>query len=130
MVFVDTSAWFAFFVPTDPNHQRVLHWFATSSERLVTTDYCIGETVTVLMARGELRRAVEAGQWLIESRRAESHFLTPEQFHRAWILFQRRVTAGWSFVDCTSKVVMDELGIKKAVAIDAHFQQFGVTVVP
>jgi len=32
--------------------------------------------------------------------------------------------------DCTSKVVIDELNIKTAVALDSHFQQFGVQVVP
>jgi predicted nucleic acid-binding protein len=28
------------------------------------------------------------------------------------------------------KVVMDELGVKTAVALDAHFEQFGIAVVP
>jgi len=130
MVFVDTSAWFAFFVPTDPDHQRLVRWYAAERERLVTTDFCIDETLTLLAARGEFRRAVEAGRWLIEGNRTELHFVTPGQFHRAWILFQHRIGAGWSFTDCTSKVVMDELDLKKAIALDVHFHSFGVVVVP
>jgi hypothetical protein len=130
MVFVDASAWFAFFVAADPNHDRVIRWHAGEHERPVTTDFCVDETLTLLEARGELRRAVEAGRWLIEGNRAELHFVTPRQFHRAWILFQQRASAGWSFTDCTSKVVMDDLGIKTAVALDVHFQSFGVAVVP
>lgn len=33
------------------------------------------------------------------------------------------------FVD-TSKVVIDETGITTAIALDTHFQQFGIRVVP
>jgi hypothetical protein len=32
--------------------------------------------------------------------------------------------------DCTSKVVIDQLQIKSAVALDDHFRQFGVLVIP
>jgi hypothetical protein len=58
------------------------------------------------------------------------HFVTPGQISRAWILFRQRAAAGWSFTDCTSKVVIDELGITTAVALDNHFHQFGIAVVP
>ena len=130
MVFIDTSAWFGFFVATDPDHERIVRWFSGEREQPITTDFCIDETLTLLQSRGESRRAAEAGRWLIESGRANVHFVTPEQFHRAWVLFQQRLGQGWSFTDCTSKVVVDELGIKRAVALDVHFQQFGVIVGP
>ena len=48
MVFVDTSAWFAKFVPDDPNHAQVQAWFDETGEVLVTTDYCIDATLTLL----------------------------------------------------------------------------------
>lgn len=42
-----------------------------------------------------------------------------------------RVDKQWSFTDCTSRVVMERLGIQKVFAFDDHFRQFGtVTVVP
>lgn len=130
MVFVDTSAWFAQHVPADPNHQRVTAWFHANAEPLITTDYCVDETLTLLVARGRRPRAIELGHVLFEGHVARLHFVTPDQIRRAWILFQRRASTGWSFTDCTSKVVMDDLGVKKAVALDVHFQQFGVVVVP
>ena len=43
MQFVDTSAWFAYFLPNDPDHQRVRTCFRSSRERLVTTDYCVDD---------------------------------------------------------------------------------------
>jgi predicted nucleic acid-binding protein len=46
-------------------------------------------------------------------------------------VFQAKHALGWSFTDCTSKIVIDDLGIRKAAALDEHFRQFGnVTVVP
>jgi predicted nucleic acid-binding protein len=131
VVFVDTSAWFAFFVPDDANHALVQGWFDTFKPPLLTTDYCIDETLTLLVARKRLARALVAGQAFFHRNAARIHFLSQNQIHRAWILFQQRASAGWSFTDCTSKIVMDDLGINVAVALDEHFHQFGnVTVVP
>ncbi|MBI2190690.1 MAG: PIN domain-containing protein [Planctomycetes bacterium] len=78
MVFVDTSAWFAFFVPTDPDHRRIRDWIGGQHEPVLTTDYCIDETLTLLVARGELVRALEAGGELFERGIARIHFLTPD----------------------------------------------------
>jgi predicted nucleic acid-binding protein len=130
MVFVDTGAWFARHVPSDPNHLRVKAWLDANTAPLITTDYCVDETLTLLARRGHPRRAIEAGNALFVADLARIHFVTPDQIRRAWIVFQQRASAGWSFTDCTSKVVIDELRIKTAIALDVHFQQFGVTVVP
>ncbi len=130
MVFVDTSAWFAFFLPVDRDHQRVHTWFASSNDRLVTSDYIVDETLTLLLARRELGRAREAGRLFFEVDVARVHFISVEQVHRAWVLFQQRASSGWSFTDCTSKIVIDDLGIPAAVALDDHFCQFGVEVLP
>jgi len=119
MVVVDTCAWFALFVPSDPDHRRLRDWFAANQEPIFTTDFCIDETLPLLRVRGEAARAV-----------ARVHFVSPEHVHRAWIVFQQRVAAGWSFTDCTSSVVMSDLRIPKAAALDVHFRQFGVVVVP
>jgi predicted nucleic acid-binding protein len=130
MDFVDTSAWFAYFVPTDPDHQRVRAGFRSVHGPLVSTDYCVDETLTLLAARGEIHRAMEAGHAFFYENIVQLHFVTPDEVRRAWILFQQRATAGWSFTDCTSKVVIDHLQIKNAVALDDHFRQFGVLVIP
>jgi predicted nucleic acid-binding protein len=131
MVFVDTGAWYARHVPSDPNHGRVKAWFDANEQRLLTTDYCVDETVTLLIARGHTRRAIELGRALLEERLAQLYFITPEQVRRAWILFETRGPAGWSFTDCTSRIVMDDLRIRMVVALDDHFRQFeGALVVP
>ena len=67
MVFVDTGAWFALHVPTDPHHQQAVEWLQDNDEPLVTTDFVIDETLTLLLVRKERRRALEVGRLLIES---------------------------------------------------------------
>jgi uncharacterized protein len=131
MVFVDTSAWFASVVPSDPNHPHAANWLATNSEVLITTDYIIDETLTLLRARGEWQRAKLLGTKFFESSVAEIYFLTEEDIRQAWAIFEQYDDKGWSFTDCSSKVVIDEMNISQAFAFDHHFHQFGtVQVVP
>ena len=103
MIFVDTGAWFSRFVPDDPNHERMVNWFATNTESLLTTDYCIDETLTLLSARKRPKLATETGILLFDEVLAKIHFLARNQIERAWILFQQRANAGWSFTDCNRR---------------------------
>ena len=130
MIFVDRGAWFARLVPDDPDHNRVTAWFATNSELLVTSDYCVDETLRLIAARKRPMLAIEAGRELFDESLGQLHFLTSQQIHRAWILFQQRAASGWSFTDCTSKILIDDLKVKAAVTLDQHFHQFSVAVVP
>jgi predicted nucleic acid-binding protein len=131
MVFVDTSAWFAAVVPSDPNHPHAANWLATNSEVLITTDYIIDETLTLLRARGERQRAKLLGQKFFEASIAEIYFLTEADVRQAWGIFEQYDDKGWSFTDCASKVLIDEMNISRAFAFDHHFHQFGtVHVVP
>lgn len=131
MIFVDTGAWFARFVPDDPDHSLLETWFAGNDEPLVTSDYCVDETLTLLVARKRLRLSLEVGRGLFEQAVARLHFLTPDQIHRAWVLFQSQARVGWSFTDCTSKIVMDDLRIRTVAALDHHFRQLGnFSIVP
>ena len=131
MVFVNTSAWFATVVPSDPNHSHAANWLAANSEVLLTTDYIIDETLTLLRARGERQRAKLLGSNFFEASIAEIYFLTEEDIRQAWVVFEQYDDKGWSFTDCSSKVVIDQMNISQAFAFDHHFHQFGtVQVVP
>ena len=67
---------------------------------------------------------VDSGAWFAKFVQDD-----PDQIHRAWILFQGRHRSGWSFTDCTSKIVIDDLEIGTALAMDDHFRAFGNVVV-
>jgi uncharacterized protein len=131
MTFVDTSAWFAVMVPTDRNYPAAARWFAQNTQPLVTTDYVVGETLTLLRARGEKTRVLTFGQRLFTGGTARIHYVGEADVLQAWQVFQQFADKDWSFTDCTSKVVMEKLGVKQAFAFDQHFRQFGsVAVLP
>lgn len=131
MIFVDTGAWFAAAVPSDPDHPAASRWLAANAGPLLTTDYIVDETLTLLRARGERTRALLIGEVFFDGRLAEIHRLDESDITLSWEVFKRFDDKGWSFTDCTSLVLMRRLGISQAFAFDAHFEQFGsVTVLP
>lgn len=129
MIFVDTGAWFALLVPSDPNHTAAQAWFQVNRETVCTSDYVVDETLTLLRMRGEPRRALEMGKRFFGGQFTVVHYLTEADIFEAWRVFQRFSDKGWSFTDCTSKILIERLGIKRAFAFDEHFRQFGVVTV-
>jgi predicted nucleic acid-binding protein len=118
MIFVDTGAWYASLVPTDPDHAKAVMWLTENHSPLLTTDYVIDETLTLLRVRGERKRAL-------------IYKITAADLTLAWETFEQFDDKNWSFTDCTSKVVIEQLSIKVAFAFDHHFRQFGtIQVVP
>ena len=60
MIFVDTGAWFAAFVPNDPDHVAADAWLEANHKPLVTTDYVVDELLTLLKMRGEYQRTLSS----------------------------------------------------------------------
>lgn len=131
MIFVDTGAWFASVVPWDANHAAAAAWLSQNQETLITTDYIVDETLTLLRVRKETDRAMCLGDQLFRRQLAELYLLQEADLHEAWKVFHDFADKEWSFTDCTSKVVLEKRGLKTAFAFDRHFRQFGtVQVVP
>jgi predicted nucleic acid-binding protein len=84
-----------------------------------------------LRARGESVSALTLGAQLFNEEIAQVYCLTKEDILDAWRLFHTYPDKQWSFTDCTSKIVIEKLGITHAFSFDQHFRQFStVTVVP
>ncbi|MEX2317272.1 MAG: PIN domain-containing protein [Pirellulales bacterium] len=131
MIFVDTSAWYAFFASGDANHAAANRLLVSIKEPLVTSDYVVDESLTLFRSRSEDRRAFTFGTKVIDDGFAKIIQISDADFAQAWQIFQHFADKKWSFTDCTSRVVMQRLGIGRAFAFDEHFRQFGtVTVVP
>ena len=101
MILVDTAVWFALLVQKDSQHLEVARWFDELSEPILTTDYRIDETLTLLLMRKEVLKAIEFGKLIFHADFAVIHFISPEQIYKSWILFQQLCKAGLSFTDCT-----------------------------
>lgn len=131
MIFVDTGAWFASVVPSDANHAAAVAWLNQNQDSLLTTDYVFSETVTLLQARNQRRQAGAFGSAVFAGRLTQFHLLAIDEIKAAWQTFLHYGDKTWSFTDCTSKVVMENLKIRSAFSFDHHFRQFGnVIVVP
>src|SRR5690606_13994039 len=131
MIFVDTRGWYAAYVPTDPHHEEVKPLIAEASTRLVTTDDVLPESLTLLRVRREQQRALVLGANLIAQDAAERIHVSVEDLQRAWSVFSTYRDKEWIFVDCTSYVVMQRLGIREAISLDQHFHQMsGIIVRP
>jgi predicted nucleic acid-binding protein len=129
-VFVDTGAWVALRYARDQYHGRartVLGRLRREGLGLVTTEWVLGEAVTLLKARGAVDHALALGEALQGGRLGYLAESTPERRRRAWELFvryrERRV--GW--VDCASFAVMDELGLDRFFGFDGDFVRAGFT---
>jgi predicted nucleic acid-binding protein len=127
-VFVDTGPWYASIVPGDPRHANLMAWHRTNNQPLVTTDYVIDKTLTLLRSRGERLRAVALGRRLLDLSGVAVHFINEAEIRQAWALFRDNPNRDWSFTDCTSKIVIDALHIKQALTFDRHFAEFGALV--
>jgi predicted nucleic acid-binding protein len=131
MIFVDTGAWYASVVPDDVNHQAARAWLDGNTQPLLTTDYIVDETLTLLKIRGHVGQALSLGESLFAGELAEVVLVTEDDIRRAWQTFRQFHDKGWSFTDCASKVVMERLRIVTAFSFDRHFHQFGsVAVLP
>jgi predicted nucleic acid-binding protein len=131
VIFVDTGAWLAAFVPHDADHTAADAWLEANTALLVTTDDVTDELLTLMKIRGEFRRALRLGASLFAEEITQMVWVLPGDIQQAWDILQRYHDKGWRFTDCVSRVVMERLGMQSAFACDDHFRQFGtVTVVP
>jgi predicted nucleic acid-binding protein len=131
MIFVDTGAWFASVVPWDSDHAAAQTWLSQNRAPFFTTDFIVDETLTLLRVRGESARATLLGEKFFKNELAELYFLQEMDIRAAWQIFHQFADKEWSFTDCTSKLIIEKLGLQFAFAFDQHFRQFGsVQVVP
>ena len=132
-LFVDTAGWMACADESEPAHHRALHSRDAALESgsvLVTTDYVIDETLTLIRVRLTLA-AAEAWWAQVEgSSRLRWEWIGIARAERARDVFFRHRDKSYSSTDCTSFVVMKELKLKQALTTDRHFRQMGFEVLP
>lgn len=130
MIFVDTWAWIALGDDTDQFHPIVLKQhrkFLKKNRRYVTTDDVVGELVDFLYDVTPEPQARNFIQGLLA--RADTGVLqvvhvSPDQFRRAWAMRQKYDDKpDISFIDFTSMVVMQDLGLTDVFTGDDHFRK-------
>jgi len=135
VIFIDTGAWFAVAVRDDPDHVAAMRWLARNREPLVTTDYVLAETATLIRMRDKTARghrlAVRLATSILKEEAAILQDVTGQDLQHALNVFRDYTEHLFSFVDCTSFAVMERLGITHAFAFDRHFDEYpGISRVP
>ena len=135
MIFVDTGAWFAVAVRSDPDHEAAMRWLGRNREPLITTDYVLAETATLIRMRDKTARghrlAVRVTSSILRQQAAILQDVTAADLQKALQVFRNYSDHFFSFVDCTSFAVMERLGIIHAFAFDSHFDEYpGINRVP
>jgi uncharacterized protein len=127
-VFADTSFFFALAAKRDHAHTQATAEYARlvkAGRRLVTTDYVIDETLTLVKLRTEARVALALLERIEQSESVVIEAIDATRFNTAKALFRRHADHDYSFTDCTSFAVMREQKLTDALTTDAHFAEAG-----
>ena len=132
-LFVDTAGWVACADASDEAHQRTClarDAALEAGEILVTTDFVVDETLTLLRLRLGLAAANAWWNQVDRSPRLRWERIDSERFERARQVFFQYRDKDFSFTDCTSFVVMRDIKATRALTTDRHFRQMGFHAVP
>ncbi len=124
-VFVDTGAWYALKNKNDPNHSAAVVFFRSLPETgtiCYTSDYVIDEAITLIRVRlSNHQVAASLAQELFSEQAAKIIYTSPLYLPRALAIFKKFADQSFSFTDCTSFAIMENLKIEGALAFDRHF---------
>jgi uncharacterized protein len=132
MVFVDTSAFFAWYVQRDSRH-RIAHGFWQEMERrstpLVTTNHVAEETLTLLARKVSYSFAAVIAERFYEPNPVEIIFANQEDEYEAVRYFRKFADQKISFTDCISFAIMKRNHIFTAFTFDRHFVDAGFELI-
>jgi predicted nucleic acid-binding protein len=129
-VLFDTSGFFALMDRRDLAHPKAVKWVNAQEGRArpVTTEWIVGETSTLLVARKRPHLVSRFLDYLEQS--TALLVVNPDEILLASAkdLIRRQAEHRYSFVDCLSFSVMKERNISEALTTDEHFRKAGFSV--
>jgi predicted nucleic acid-binding protein len=132
-LFVDTAGWMACADAADPAHRassKARDAALEAGSMLVTTDYVVDESLTLIRRRLGLDAAETWWDQVERSARLHWEWVGVTRAEKARRVFFRHRDKAYSFTDCTSFVVMQEMKLKHVLTTDRHFRQMGFQVLP
>lgn len=133
LLFVDTAGWMAMADRKDPLHQEFRRFRDAHLKKgglLVTSDYVMDETLTLIRVRIGLDASRRFYEQAVGSARLRWERLDVSRCQAALEWFFGWTDKTFSFTDCTSFVILRELGLKKVLTCDGHFRSAGFEIVP
>jgi len=132
-IFVDSGLFKAFVDPNDTFHlQAKTFWKESifSNAPLITTNYILDETFTLIRIKCNLERALELRNVLFyHEANLQIERITVDDDAAAWEWFEK----DWSklsYTDCVSFAIMKRLELTDVATFDDHFTRAGFSVYP
>jgi predicted nucleic acid-binding protein len=132
-IFVDTSAFLAFFVPGDGNHEEAFLTFDElrgARRPLFTTTDVLDEVATFLRRRAGWEPSVAAGEAIRNPALFRTVPIDDPLREAAWRIFRESRWPGLSLTDCSSSALMRDRRIPEAFTFDDDFRRLGHRVIP
>ncbi|MFT3879157.1 MAG: PIN domain-containing protein [Gemmatales bacterium] len=128
-VFVDTAGWAALANQREQHHQQATQLFEQywkSKTTLITTSAVLSELTALLTSRRVSKpEQVQFIEDINNDTAIQVIFVDIDLDASAWQLWRSRLDKSWTFVDCTSFVIMQKMNITDAITSDQHFEQAG-----
>jgi uncharacterized protein len=132
-VFADSGYWIALFDPTDSLHSvaSAFHQIIeVENTQIITSQLVLIEFLNFFSRSGRNVRQ-QASNTAMEIQQYPNFAVIPQTtdlFDRALKLYAQRPDKQWSLTDCSSFLIMQDLGMTEALAYDKHFEQAGFRV--
>jgi predicted nucleic acid-binding protein len=129
-IFIDTSAFYAAMDEDDPHYgeaRDAIDQHINGQDILICTNYIVMETVTLLQRRLGMDAVRTFAEDVLPILKIEWIEKNDHEASLSALLTANRRQL--SLVDCSSFVVMRRMGIRTALAFDAHFREQGFTVI-
>lgn len=134
-VFIDTSAWMAYYLSDEPDHIRVknlIKGFIKKHITIVTSNDIIDETVTnfIYVKPKVAKKFIEFIQQATIMNTVIQLWVDEEIQNEAFELVQKFSEHKLSLTDATTIVLVQRFNIKSVVSLDSDFKKVSLHVLP
>lgn len=125
--FIDTSYFLALVNSRDKYHQAAKKAAAQVAPPFITSDAVLFELGNALARPPHRRLAIQALRQIRTDATIKIVHMDAALLSQIVAFYQARADKAWGMTDCASFVIMQQLGIQKALTADSHFEQAGFT---
>lgn len=127
-VFIDSSGFKTWLDERDDFHfeaENIVNKILDREDVLVTSNYIIDESLTLLRVKCGLQKAMLLKKYLSDTKQTIKILrVSVSDEGKSWKLFEKE-WSGLSFTDCTCFALMKRIGIKRVFGFDKHFERAG-----
>lgn len=134
-VFIDSSAWLAYYLSDEPDHIRIknlIKGLIKEGQVIVTSNDIIDETVTFLIYRKPLlaKKFIDFLKKTILTNHMTQLWVDDEIQTEAFEIVQKFVEHKLSLTDATTIALIKKFSIESIISLDSDFTKVGISTLP